>query len=135
MKRSGRPQHGYSLIEIMMVMVITVVTAGIAIPTMANTIANMKLRGAASSLAGLLQQARLTAVQKNTTYTARFGLTTGQGAYTDLDGNALAATRRSRNERGLRDVVRHRQRHAAKHLDPLGDRVHEISLLGRMLVV
>jgi prepilin-type N-terminal cleavage/methylation domain-containing protein len=85
MKRSGRPQqHGYSLIEIMMVMVITVLTAGIAIPTMANTIADIKLRSAASSFAGLLQQARLAAVQKNTTYTTAFNLPSGKGAYAEV---------------------------------------------------
>jgi prepilin-type N-terminal cleavage/methylation domain-containing protein len=77
------PQQGYSLIEMMMVLFIAVVSAGIAIPTTANTIANIKLRGAAASFSGLVQQARLAAVQKNATYIVRFGLPSGQGAYAE----------------------------------------------------
>jgi prepilin-type N-terminal cleavage/methylation domain-containing protein len=80
-----KSEKGYSLIEMMMVVVISLVTAAIAIPTTANTIANMSLRGAASSFASLAQQGRLAAVQKNATYTLLFGT---NNAYVDLNGNS-----------------------------------------------
>src|SRR5690349_18960624 len=82
-----RLQAGYSLVEMMMVVLIAGITAAVAIPTTANTINNTRLRGAASSFASMVQQARLTAIQKNKTYTIKFGLTGGHGAYADLDSN------------------------------------------------
>jgi type II secretory pathway pseudopilin PulG len=67
----------------MMVLVIAVVAAGVAIPTTANTIADIKLRGSAASFAGLAQQARLAAVQKNASYVVCFGLPSGRGTYAE----------------------------------------------------
>ena len=52
-----------------------------------NSIANVRLRGTASDFSGLVQRARTTAEQGNTTHTLRFGLPSGNGAYVDLNGN------------------------------------------------
>jgi Tfp pilus assembly protein FimT len=76
------------MVEMMMAMVVAVVTAGIAIPTTTNAIAESHLRGAASSFASLAQQGRFAAVQKNATYTLRFNLSSGHGAYVDLDDDS-----------------------------------------------
>ena len=78
-------QRGYSMIEMMMALVISVVAAAVAIPTTTNTIADIKLRGAAASFAGLVQQARLAAIQKNVSpgYVVCFGLPSGRGAYSE----------------------------------------------------
>jgi Tfp pilus assembly protein FimT len=54
----------------------------------ANALANIRLRGAASDFAGLAQQARITAVKRNAVYTIRFGGPSGQGAYIDLNNNS-----------------------------------------------
>ena len=67
----------------MVAMVIVLISAGIAIPKTTNTLADIKLRGSASDFAGLLQQARISAVQKNGTYIACFGLPSGQGSYAE----------------------------------------------------
>lgn len=80
----GKSEKGYSLVELMMVLVISIITAAVAIPTTANTIANMNLRGAAASFASLAQQGRLAAVQKNSTYTLKFDT---HSAYLDLNAN------------------------------------------------
>src|ERR1044071_3823944 len=82
-----RAQAGYSLVEMMMVVLIAGITAAVAIPTTANTIANTQLRGSAASFASMLQQARMTAIQKTATYRINFGLTPGRGASTTFNSN------------------------------------------------
>jgi Tfp pilus assembly protein FimT len=86
-------QSGFSLAELMVVVIIVMILGAIAIPNMATTIANIRLRGAASDFAGLVQQARIKAVQTNCrlatngAYTILFNLPSANGAYVDLNGN------------------------------------------------
>ncbi len=80
-------QNGFSLVELMIALVIALVVAGIAVPNLATAIANVRLRGSASDLSGLLQRARLAAVQNNATYTVRFLSGQPAGAYADLNNN------------------------------------------------
>jgi prepilin-type N-terminal cleavage/methylation domain-containing protein len=81
----GKSQQGFSLVEMMITLILTVITAAIAIPTTANTIANMNLRSAASSFASLAQQGRLQAIQKNAAYYAlKFGT---NNAFVDLNAD------------------------------------------------
>jgi prepilin-type N-terminal cleavage/methylation domain-containing protein len=81
-------QSGYSLIEMSLVVTVVLILAALTIPTAATMMANIKLRGAASDFAGLVQQARITAVKKNAVYTIHFGVPSGNGAYIDLNGNS-----------------------------------------------
>jgi prepilin-type N-terminal cleavage/methylation domain-containing protein len=83
-----KDHHGYSLVEILLTVVIIGVLAAFAIPNSATALANLKLRGSASNFAGLVQQTRLAAIQNNRTITILFGLPSGNGAYTDLNGNS-----------------------------------------------
>lgn len=89
-RRMGLPirQRGFSLIELVLVLFILLAVAGIAVPNIATAIANVRLRGSASDLSGLLQNARMLAVKNNATYTLRFGLPNAQGAYVDLNNNS-----------------------------------------------
>jgi Tfp pilus assembly protein FimT len=80
-------QSGHSLVELSIAVVVVMILGAIAIPNFNTAIANIKLRGAASDFAGLVQQARLTAVKKNATYTVLFNLTSGHGAYIDTGGS------------------------------------------------
>jgi type IV fimbrial biogenesis protein FimT len=82
-----RMRSGFSLVEVLIVVFIVLILAALAIPNMSTVIANIKLRGTATDLAGFVQQARITAVRKNATYTILFNLTGGNGAYLDLNGN------------------------------------------------
>jgi prepilin-type N-terminal cleavage/methylation domain-containing protein len=84
-KREG--QVGFTLVETMLVCTIIGIVAGFAIPNTITSIANLRLRGTASDFSGLVQRARTVAEQGNTTYTIRFGLPSGHGAYVDLNGN------------------------------------------------
>jgi Tfp pilus assembly protein FimT len=80
-------QSGFSAVELIMVSTVLLILGAFAIPSIATAVADIRLRGSASDLSGLLQNARLVAVRSNATYTVRFGLPTGQGAYVDLNNN------------------------------------------------
>jgi Tfp pilus assembly protein FimT len=84
-------QSGHSLVELLIVVMLIMVLGAFAIPNIATTIANLKLRGSASDFAGLVQQARITAVRKNTTYTVLFNLPSGKGAYIDTGGSTAGS--------------------------------------------
>jgi Tfp pilus assembly protein FimT len=62
------------MLELLIVVAMSIVVAAIAIPNFMSVIANFRLRGAMSSLSGLLQSCRMTAVQRNTIMTAKFGV-------------------------------------------------------------
>jgi prepilin-type N-terminal cleavage/methylation domain-containing protein len=62
-----RRQSGFSMIEIALVITIVLIVAAFAIPQVLNAINKMKLRGAASDLSALVQQARIMAERQNTT--------------------------------------------------------------------
>jgi prepilin-type N-terminal cleavage/methylation domain-containing protein len=62
-----RPARGFSLLELMIVVGITLVVAAIAIPKVIIATQDFKLRGTASSLSGLIQKSRMLAVARNAT--------------------------------------------------------------------
>lgn len=61
-----RPARGFSLLELMIVVGITLVVAAIAIPGVLIATQNFKLRSTASSFSGLVQKCRMLAVARNT---------------------------------------------------------------------
>jgi len=86
--RTACKSHGFSLIELMIVLVISLVVAAFAMPSIAGAITTMRLRSAMSSIAGILQETRIMAVKSNKFDVARN--TTYVGAnlfYTDLNFN------------------------------------------------
>lgn len=100
MAKHGRPQaSGFSLLELMIVVGITLVVAAIAIPKVLIAAQDFKLRSTASSLSGLIQKCRMLAVARNATcpsttcsqsgYYAVKYTTSGAVTYTfiDMDGS------------------------------------------------
>jgi prepilin-type N-terminal cleavage/methylation domain-containing protein len=63
---------GFSLIEVLVVIVLILVISGIALPNMINVVSNARLRGGATNLAGMFQSTRMLAIKENRTKTARF---------------------------------------------------------------
>lgn len=61
-----RPARGFSLLELMIVVGITLVVAAVAIPGVLTATQNFKLRSTASSFSGLVQKCRMLAVARNT---------------------------------------------------------------------
>ncbi len=73
MSRFARQRpRGFSLVELIVVVSIALVLVVIAVPNLMNVIANSRLRGAATSLSGLLQNCRMMAVKSNRTKTVLF---------------------------------------------------------------
>jgi Tfp pilus assembly protein FimT len=64
-KRSvrGIRTSGFSLLELLIVVFVVMVVAGIAIPNILSAVANVRLRASAGDLAGLMQDARILALR------------------------------------------------------------------------
>jgi type II secretory pathway pseudopilin PulG len=84
---------GFSIIELLIVLFVVMVIAAIAVPNVLLAVANIRLRGSAGDLAGLMQQARIMAAKNNPTtpiavYPVLYGVRNGaQIAYIDLNGD------------------------------------------------
>jgi prepilin-type N-terminal cleavage/methylation domain-containing protein len=90
----GRPNptrkrcDGFSLVELLIVVVIVLIVAGMTIPKFITLIHNAKLQGAASDFASLLQKGRIRAVQDDTYYSTYFkSAGTINEAYVDIAKN------------------------------------------------
>jgi prepilin-type N-terminal cleavage/methylation domain-containing protein len=89
---------GFSVIELLVVISITLVLAAIATPNIVDAIANVKLRSSANSVAALLQQTRLLAVHDNKYYTVRTNVSGNlRTAYIDTTPATPTATDGSGN--------------------------------------
>ncbi len=79
---------GFSLLEMVIVVAVLLVIAGLMVPNLMTTIANYRLRNAAVNVAGILQTSRMRAVHDNQFYAVRRTNWTGAKiAYVDLNGN------------------------------------------------
>ncbi len=87
-RHARRGEFGFSLLELIIVVAITLVVAAIAIPGIVNATQNFKLRSTASSYSGLVQRCRMLAVSKNAAYavtsSTSSGLTTLSVSTTDV---------------------------------------------------
>jgi prepilin-type N-terminal cleavage/methylation domain-containing protein len=63
-----RPARGFTLLELMIVVGITLVVAAIALPGILAATQNFKLRSTVSSISGVVQRARMLSVARNTYY-------------------------------------------------------------------
>ncbi len=63
---------GFSLVELMVALAIITIMTAVAVPSISTAISHAKLRGAASSLAGLMQSTRFQAVKQNRTMTVHY---------------------------------------------------------------
>jgi Tfp pilus assembly protein FimT len=86
MIRTHDRRSGFSLLELMIVVAITMAVAAIAIPRAITATQNFKLRSTASSLSGLIQKARMFAVARNGFYPVLTG-GSGSNSYAFIDTN------------------------------------------------
>lgn len=86
-RRIDRIEAGFSLVELLVVVVVMLIVAGIAVPNMLNMIHAARLRGAGSDFSSLLQLARMRAVQDDRFYATYTIAGSPQEAYVDLKAN------------------------------------------------
>jgi len=67
-RRLLRKRQGFSLTELLIVVAIILVMTAVAVPNFINAMRSLRLRSSATTVANILQQARLRAVRDNTFY-------------------------------------------------------------------
>lgn len=72
MRMSGKHLQGLTLIELLMVLAVAAILVAAAVPAYLDLIARQRLKSAADTLYGHLQQARLLAVKENRPVTVTF---------------------------------------------------------------
>jgi prepilin-type N-terminal cleavage/methylation domain-containing protein len=89
--RKHRAMHGMSLVEVLIVTAISLTISAAAIPKVFTTLANVELRGAAHSSAGLMQNARMLAIRDAKYRKAKYYNGTGGGiVYVDVNDNGTS---------------------------------------------
>jgi prepilin-type N-terminal cleavage/methylation domain-containing protein len=85
--------NGYSLVELLVVVAIILLVAGLAVPNLTQLVANYKLDAAGRSISSLMQVARIRAVKSNQAYYVSFDTTqTPNLAFVDSTPGAAAFT-------------------------------------------
>jgi type II secretory pathway pseudopilin PulG len=72
LSKPKKTQRGVSLVELLVVLFVTIVTAAMASPNIMRAIYDTRLRSGAGDLAGLMQQARIYAAKDNKPYPIRY---------------------------------------------------------------
>jgi prepilin-type N-terminal cleavage/methylation domain-containing protein len=86
--RKKRNQRGFSLTEIVIVVLVILIVAAISIPNMVKAWYDSQLRTCAFEISDLIQQARMYATKQNKTVTVRFQVNNGvTQAYIDVNNN------------------------------------------------
>jgi prepilin-type N-terminal cleavage/methylation domain-containing protein len=86
------PARGYSLIELLLVIALATVLAGVAVPLTRGTVEELRAAGAARHLAAIVADARLDAIRRSSSVGLRFESLGGDyrfRAYVDGNGNGL----------------------------------------------
>jgi prepilin-type N-terminal cleavage/methylation domain-containing protein len=122
-----RPARGFSMVELVIVVAITLVVAAIAVPQILQATQNFKLRSSASGLSGIIQKARMLAVARNGFYPV---LTTTSGgatvAFIDMNGSGTMNTTAENTNIFLPDNV---------VLDPMGSHPSDTTVLNGLTAV
>lgn len=85
----GKTGRGFSLIELIVVLLIMLAVSAIAMPRFVTYVSTYRLKASMNQVAGLLQQQRMTAIRLNIPLAVVPTTTNGQDAgYVDVDGDS-----------------------------------------------
>jgi type II secretory pathway pseudopilin PulG len=79
--KTHKKTAGFSLLELVLVVTVTMILAALAVPKMVATFSDIKLRFVATDLSGLLQSARIRSVRQNSFYSVQAGVLAGVPIY------------------------------------------------------
>src|SRR5579863_7493092 len=82
-----KDEAGFSLTELMVVVLVILIVGGIATPNILNLMHMARLRGSSADFSSLLQTARIRAIQDDTYYSTFIIAGPPQSAYLDLKAN------------------------------------------------
>jgi Tfp pilus assembly protein FimT len=86
--RLHRREIGFSLLELVVVILIILIVAGMVVPSAMQTWYNMELRATASEVSDLMQRTRILAAKNNQIYPVGYRVSQGvTQVYIDLNGN------------------------------------------------
>ena len=82
--------EGFSLVELMIVMAVIAVLAGMTVPTIAAGMKRYTVLSAGQEVAGVIRSARMQAISRNATLTVQLNIpAAGQYRIVDVGGNVL----------------------------------------------
>jgi|SRR5579862_8874279 len=82
-----RARRGFSLLELMIVVAITMTVMAIAVPKFLTAYYNMRLKAACADLSGLMQKGRIQAARENAVFQIQYSNTTPQTAFVDMNAD------------------------------------------------
>jgi prepilin-type N-terminal cleavage/methylation domain-containing protein len=77
-KGVGGGSRGFSLIELLIVLMVAMCVMAVATPTMLHIVADVRTRSTMSNLSGVVQRCRSEAIRQNKPMTVHFGVTGGE---------------------------------------------------------
>lgn len=83
----SRAKRGFTLLELMIVILIGMGVAAYAIPSFLNAYYSLRLKAACADLSELMQKARIQAARENATFTVAYRVSSLQEAYIDMNNN------------------------------------------------
>lgn len=90
-----RPRRGFSLLELMIVVAITMTVMAIGVPKFLSVYYNVRLKSACADLSGLMQKGRIQAARENAVFQmayTTYSTTTPQSAFVDMNNDQTPDT-------------------------------------------
>lgn len=82
-----RPRRGFSLLEMMIVVAITMTVMAIALPKFLTAYYTVRLKAACADLSGLMQKGRIQAARENAVFQVVYSTTSPQTAFIDMNND------------------------------------------------
>ncbi|OLE53543.1 MAG: hypothetical protein AUG51_12750 [Acidobacteria bacterium 13_1_20CM_3_53_8] len=92
-RRIKHTERGYTALQLIVVIAITLIVTSFAFMGLQNAKANMRLQNSIRQLSDYMEKARLNAIKRHSTSTITFTSTTSYNITTDFDGSGTATTR------------------------------------------
>jgi prepilin-type N-terminal cleavage/methylation domain-containing protein len=86
-REDARSRRGFSLLELMIVVAITMTVMAIGIPKFLTAYYTIRLKAACADLSGLMQKGRIQAARENAIFSVNYRISTVQQAFVDMNND------------------------------------------------